>query len=131
MEASDKFKLFLQQLVREIEARGGRVRVEGSAKRGAWRLGSDLDLFVYGRRFSRREKAEVYGLLAKLDRIYELRLEERCAHPPVFFVDNGAKARLVEKLLRRDSPARRAARRVLGRLVPKMKHSFAILRLLA
>ena len=46
-------------------------------------------------------------------------------------VDNGAKARLVEKLLRKDSPAKKATRRVLGRLAPKMKHSLAILRLLA
>jgi len=126
-----QFTCFLSKLVSEIERRGGRVRIEGSAMRSEWKPGSDLDVLVYGKRFSKKEKAEIYDKLWSLNRKYNIGLENRQVHPPIFFVDNPLKAHLVGKALEGDNTLRKSTRFVIGKAAPKMKATFTIMKLIA
>jgi predicted nucleotidyltransferase len=97
-----------------------RILVYGSASRGRWKVGSDLDMAVFTEKtVSLRTKQEIYGVYWSLSDKYGLALD--CApapHPPIVFVDNPFK-RLFAWLILVSSFDFREGRRLIKRIFPR------------
>ncbi|MFQ6134979.1 MAG: nucleotidyltransferase domain-containing protein [Nitrososphaerales archaeon] len=77
-----------------------RILVYGSASRGGWSYGSEVDMVIFSEKTaSLRTKRRVYDIYWSLNEKYGLGLLQAPApHPPLVFVDNPLK-RLVAWLV--------------------------------
>ena len=87
---------FYRILFKEYRLPQSRILVYGSASRGRWKQGSDLDMAIwYDQTVSLRTKKQVYAIYWSLSDKYGLDLEQAPApHPPIVFVDNILKRKM-------------------------------------
>ena len=106
------------------------VEILGSASRGEWKSGSDIDLLIYSpSRFTVRQRKILYGKLWEISKRYGMDLGVApLIHPPIIFVDSTLKKRFIQMFL--STPDWFAARRALKRIAPKASTVAAFLPLI-
>ncbi len=129
---SERLKGFLKEfsivLYKEFNIAPSRVLVYGSASRGRWRYGSDVDIVVFSEKtVSLRMKRRIYDVYWSLSEEYGLGLEQAPApHPPLVFVDNPLK-RIVAWLVLYSSFDFKPIRRQIKSIFPNAMHMRRIL----
>jgi len=91
----------------------------GSAAKGMWRTGSDIDLVIAAKRVKPFEKIAIYQHYFMFGKELDMPLEAApCPHPPIWFASTSFKWALASMLLsgRADSPI---IRRGLKLIAPK------------
>ncbi len=95
------------------------ILIYGSASRGKWKIGSDLDMAIWcDRTVNLRTKQCIYTIYWSLSDKYGLALEQAPApHPPIVFVDNILKRKMAWLVLVSDFDFPRG-RKMIKRIFP-------------
>ena len=134
MKRLDTVNLFLSEFTDVIQKKYGqkidRLVLFGSASKGEWRRGSDVDLLVFLKgKSSRSMRKDFYDLFWSLNAKYDLGLGTApCLHPPIMFMDNPFN-KLVKKLVGKER--RRPVTAALKKIAPRTQIVAPLFRLMS